>query len=80
LGPFEQVIVGTLNMYLELFGKQLVVAFVNHNSVEVLDLILIVKSSTSICMLVCSVRWVPVVQLLRAVKKEQLGGPHGEYL
>jgi hypothetical protein len=46
----------TLNTYLGLFGKQLAVLFINYNSVEVLDLILIVKSSTSFCMFVCSVK------------------------
>jgi hypothetical protein len=46
----------TLNTYFGLFGKQLAVLFINYNSVEVLDLILIVKSITSFCMLVCSVK------------------------
>ena len=45
-----------MSTYFGLFGKQLAVLFINYNSVEVLDLILIVKSSTSFCMLVCSVK------------------------
>ena len=48
--PFEQTIVCILNMYLDLFGKRLAVIFINHNSVEALYLILVVKSSSSICM------------------------------